>query len=275
MTVLRTLAARFRHFRSSGKPTGPPAPDNPGQGEEKAIQKTRKAIAMTYLSGRGIEVGAGDRPFPLPEAARVSYGDIRPQAGLENYFKTTKVTSGELIDGQTFAGFEDGSLDFVISAHVIEHLRDPMGAIVNAIRVLKIGGIHIVVVPEMRATFDRNRPETTVEHALRDFKDGGESTCRAAYEEHLRYVHPYMTGETHSEQEIDWQVGESAKRWQELDIHFHAWTRRGFEELLGAASQLASFRLETAASVVNENIFVLRKLAGPRRASLLNPRNPR
>ena len=45
------------------------------------------------------------------------------------------------IDAQTFDGIDNDSLDFVISAHVIEHLRDPIGSIVNAIRVLKAGGI--------------------------------------------------------------------------------------------------------------------------------------
>src|SRR6266478_1279476 len=127
---------------------------------------------------------------------------MRDRASLESYFKTNAVQSGEPIDAQTLAGIADASLDFVISAHVIEHLRDPVGAIVSAIRVLKPGGVHVLAVPEMQATFDRNRPETTLEHVMADFRDGGEGTCRAAYEEHLRYVHPYLTGQEHPEAEI-------------------------------------------------------------------------
>jgi SAM-dependent methyltransferase len=225
------------------------------------MQQARAAIAARFIRGRGIEVGAGAQPFPVPLGVEVSYGDIREHASLQEYFKASTVQSGQRIDAQTFAGIAPGRLDFVISAHVIEHLRDPIGAIVNAIRVLKVGGILVLVVPEMRLTFDRNRPETTLEHVLQDFADGGEGTCRAAYEEHLCFVHPYLTGETYSEAEIKWQADDAARRWRELDVHFHAWTRRGFEALLTAVAELAPVRTETAMSVPNENIFVLRKLS--------------
>jgi SAM-dependent methyltransferase len=187
------------------------------------------------------------------------YGDIRDRASIQDYFKSADVRSGGSIDAQTFAGIADDSLDFVISAHVIEHLRDPIGCIVNAIRVLRPAGVHILVVPDMRFTFDRERPETTVEHALRDYRDGGESTCRQAYEEHLRYVHPVLTSQHYTEAEIESQADGGAMRWRELDVHFHAWTRRGFESLLAAAANYAPFVIEEAVSVVNENIFVLRK----------------
>ena len=43
--------------------------------------------------------------------------------------------------------------------------------------------------------------------------------------------------------------------------HFHAWTQAGFEALLHAASDLVPFRLIDTASVVNENLFVLRKIS--------------
>jgi len=230
--------------------------------QEERVAAVRAKVAEEFIAGRGIEVGAGSRPFPIAAHATVLYGDIRDQASLEAYFKAAGIPSGKHIDGQTFAGIGDEALDFVISAHVIEHLRDPVGAIVNAIRVLKPGGVHVLAVPEMQATFDRNRPETTLEHVMADFRDEGEGTCRAAYEEHLRYVHPYLTGQEHPEAEIQRQADESAKRWRECDIHFHAWTRSGFEALLGAVSLIAPFRVVHAVSVVNETVFVLRKLAG-------------
>lgn len=227
------------------------------------IARQRAAISERFLHGSGIEVGAGNRPFPVPRHARVLYGDIRDRASVETYFKTADVQVGSNIDAQSFAGFPDESLDFVISAHVIEHLRDPIGSIVCAIRVLRPGGILVLVVPDMRFTFDRHRPETTAEHLLRDYDDGGVGTCREAYEEHLRYVHPELTGEQYSEAEIQWQAGESAKRWRDFDVHFHAWTRDGFEATLEAAARLAPFQVEQVVSVANENIFVLRKTARP------------
>lgn len=225
----------------------------------KQVQSARKAIASRSLKGNGLEVGAGDRPFPVPEHVRICYGDIRGRESLQSYFSDSEIKSGAAVDAQTFAGLDGGSLDFVISAHVIEHLRDPVGSIVHAIRVLKPGGVLVLVVPDFRWTFDRNRPETTLEHALRDFQDGGEGTARQGYEEHLRYVHPYLTGEDHPEHEIQRQATECVKRWPELDVHFHAWTRDGFQMLLAAVAEMAPFDIEVAESSVNENIFVLRK----------------
>jgi SAM-dependent methyltransferase len=226
---------------------------------EEEIRRVREAIASRFLKGNGLEVGAGCRPFPVPGDVRVCYGDIRDGASLESYFQNSASPVGDEIDAQTFAGVDTGSFDFVISAHVIEHLRDPVGSIVEAIRVLKPGGVLVLVVPDLRYTFDCNRPETTVEHALRDYEDGGASTTRDGYEEHLRYVHPHLTGESHPEAEIQRQATECVKRWRELDVHFHAWTCDGFQTLLSKIAELAPFHLEATQFAVNENIFVLRK----------------
>lgn len=233
--------------------------DEPAIALPDSVKAQRRAVAERFLTGRGVEVGGGDRAFPVPAHVSVAYGDIRDASSIQDYFKTADVRGDRRIDAQTFGGIADNSLDFVISAHVIEHLRDPIGSIVNAIRVLRPSGIHILVVPDMRFTFDCRRPETTVEHALLDYKDGGESTCRQAYEEHLRYVHPELTGQHYDEAQIQWQADENARRWREFDVHFHAWTKAGFKALLAAAADFAPFSVEEALSVVNENIFVLRK----------------
>jgi SAM-dependent methyltransferase len=228
---------------------------------EEEIATVRAELSKRFISGSGLEVGAGARPFPIPAGARVFYGDIRDRASLQSYFKTEAVQTGQSIDAQTLAGIANGSLDFVISAHVIEHLRDPIGAIHNSIRVLKRGGIHLLVVPDMRRTFDRDRPETTVAHVLADFYDGGVGTCTQGYEEHLRYVHPILTGRSYPEVEIQRQATEAARLWPKYGAHFHAWTRAGFETLLHVASDLVPFRVIDTVSVANENLFVLRKMA--------------
>jgi SAM-dependent methyltransferase len=228
---------------------------------EERITAMRAKLAERFISGCGLEVGAGARPFPVPAHAQVAYGDIRERAALESYFKTRAVSSGQRIDAQSLAAVADNSLDFVISAHVIEHLLDPIGAIVSAIRVLKRDGVHILVVPDMRRTFDRHRPETTVAHAIADFRDGGFGTCKTGYEEHLRYVHPVLTGQHYPETEIQRQATEAARLWPKYGAHFHAWTRAGFEVLLGATCEFAPFRVVTEVSVANENLFVLRKIS--------------
>ena len=102
--------------------------------DKEAIAAVRSELSRRFIFGHGLEIGAGARPFPIPAGTQVSYGDMRDRASLESYFKTNAVQSGEPLDAQTLAGIADASFDFVISAHVIEHLRDPIGAIVSAIR---------------------------------------------------------------------------------------------------------------------------------------------
>ncbi len=71
---------------------------------------------------------------------------------------------------------------------MIEHLEDPIGAMLNTIRAIKDGGSIIMAVPDMRLTFDRDRPETTAQHLFCDLIDGGESTRRQAFRDtsHMR-----------------------------------------------------------------------------------------
>jgi hypothetical protein len=119
--------------------TGRPNPlDQRPADDVTAIFEARTAVASKFLRGTGIEVGAGARAFPHPVSARILDGDIRERNALEKYFQESEseneIKIDEYIDAQTFAGIKNESLDFVISAHVIEHLRDPIGSIVNATR---------------------------------------------------------------------------------------------------------------------------------------------
>jgi hypothetical protein len=40
------------------------------------VQLARKCIADIFIQGNGLEVGAGTRPFPIPESAKCYYGDL-------------------------------------------------------------------------------------------------------------------------------------------------------------------------------------------------------
>lgn len=218
----------------------------------------RRAIAEIFLKGKGIEVGAGSRPFPLPYGVECYYGDVLDSSGLEKYFGTDKVVLDGQIDAQTMRGVPKDSLDFVISAHVIEHLHDPIGAIRSTISTLKIGGIFILVVPELTQTWDRRRSPTTLSHLIQDSKDGGESSHMDAALEHCLYVHPELTGETLEGASLQ----EKARMIVEhkLDIHFHAWRKTDFIQLLDYISEDASIEMVAAISQINENIFVLRRI---------------
>lgn len=221
------------------------------------VMGSRYATSCIFLNGNGIELGAGDRPFPIPLTAKCSYGDIRDSAGLKKYFERDLIFVDRIIDAQTMHGVALSSLDFIISAHVIEHLLDPIGSVRVAIERLKIGGIFILVVPELTQTFDRRRPPTTLDHLIEDSKDGGILTNELAYIEHCTYVHPEITGEVFLDDEIIIQAKSAFDR--HMDIHVHAWRKIDMLEMLDYISIKYNFIIEAHFSCVNENLFVLRR----------------
>ena len=64
---------------------------------------------------------------------------------------------------------EDASYDFVLSCHSLEHIANPLKALLEWNRVLKPGGTLILVVPNKDSIFDHRRPVTTFAHLVSDF----------------------------------------------------------------------------------------------------------
>ena len=90
----------------------------------------RLELAERYLRGSGIEVGALNVPLPIPAGASVRYvdrmslEDLRaqyPELGDWPFVPPDVIDDGELLE--TFA---DGTLDFVIANHFIEHCQNPI-----------------------------------------------------------------------------------------------------------------------------------------------------
>lgn len=221
------------------------------------VTAARRAVADLFIAGRGLELGAGSRPFPIPPHAVCYYGDIRDQEQLSRYFDTGNTALDGFIDAQTLEGVPAASQDFIISSHVIEHLEDPIGSIRATINALKPGGIFLLAVPDMEKTHDHLRPPTPLAHLIQDSRDGGRSTRLQAYEEHVRFVHPAITDETIPEDEVPNHVAgiERAR----MDVHFHCWTAAGFRELLEYCVRSMGFRIVGQTFVINENIFVLKR----------------
>jgi hypothetical protein len=186
---------------------------------------------------------------------------MRDRASLESYFKTSAVQSGEPIDAQTLAGIANGSLDFVISAHLsnicaIQSAQSsaPFGSSSPA------GSIYWSC-PRCGELSIATGRKPVLRMCSPIFATAASAPAGTAARSILRYVHPILTGQRYSEAEIQRQATEAARLWPKYGAHFHAWTGAGFEALLDAASDLVPFRLIETASVVNENLFVLRKIS--------------
>ncbi len=61
--------------------------------------------------------------------------------------------------------------DFILTSHVLEHLANPINALIEWIRILKNNGIMIIILPHKDGTFDRKRNVTTLMHLIEDYKN--------------------------------------------------------------------------------------------------------
>jgi len=60
------------------------------------------------------------------------------------------------------------SFDFVLASHVVEHLANPLAALQAWARVLRPGGVLVLLLPHRQATFDHRRPVTELAHLRAD-----------------------------------------------------------------------------------------------------------
>lgn len=213
-------------------------------------------LAPAYLRGRGIEIGALFNPQPLPRGARVRYVDRMPVADLRKQYPDLAdqpLVPVHIIDnGETLATIVDGSQDFVIANHFLEHCEDPIGALGNMIRVLRPGGVLHLAIPDKRFTFDRDRPLTTLAHLQADHEHGPAATRPGHYAEYVRFVHKPASKEIAEVQSADLMR-------RGYSIHFHVWTQREILELLLHLAPALSFDIEAACRHDYEFVVVLRK----------------
>jgi SAM-dependent methyltransferase len=127
-----------------------------------ALARHRLHRNLRKLRGRGIEIGAHDLPI----------AGIRPlYVDRAMTFAGSMTAAGLLADAAQLP-FAESALDYLASSHLLEHLPNPVRALVEWYRVVRPGGWIYMVVPDRRYTFDRPRECTPVAHMLSDYEAG-------------------------------------------------------------------------------------------------------
>lgn len=211
-------------------------------------RRARRRIGRRFLGGEGLEIGALHRPFPAPAGARVRYLDRFTTEQLraeypelaDEPFATVEIVD----DGETLATIADGSQDFVIASHVLEHTQDPIGTLRRQLAVLRPGGVLLLALPDRRTGIDERRAPTSLEHLQADHADGGAGSRAQHYREWAELV----------DQPLGFVAAEDvAAHAEQLErsqysIHFHCWT---LAELL---EQLPAFGLPATVADARQNL---------------------
>ncbi len=215
----------------------------------------REDLARRWVRGDGIEIGPLGRPLALPSRARVRYVDRADRATLlreEIVPDPSAMPAIDVVaDAQNLAGFADASLDFLIAAHVLEHLQDPVGALERFAAVLRPGGIALITLPDARFSFDAPRERTTIEHVLRDHGEGPQVSRAHHYEEWATVI------EGREGDDVAARVAEYAST--DAHHHFHVWELADFLALMYALP--IPFELVEARACGEEFSVVLRRTA--------------
>jgi SAM-dependent methyltransferase len=191
-----------------------------------------REIAVSQLHGGGIEIGPGTDPMPVPLHCKVRYVDLHDADGVGDSVFYAGQDPRDAVVPEIVAQFEDlspiedGSIDFVVACHVIEHTRDPIGALLSSWRKLRPGGSIVLAVPDMRRTFDRDREPTPLEHVIEDFQHPDPARMRD--QPHFQEFYSKAFPTPPDAYEATWQG-----KWREaFPIHYHAWTYKTFGQIV-------------------------------------------
>ena len=249
---LRALTARsdiLRRFRRAVR-------DRVARSGPPHYQATRDDLAFRYLRGDGIEIGALNQPLRVPSSARVTYVDHASADELEELYAREVSTHGWPIvvpdvidDGERLEKFGDEAVDFVIANHMLEHAEDPIRTLETFLRVLRPGGVLFLTLPDPRYNFDNPRERTTVDHLLRDHREGPEASRREHQEEWARLI------EGVPEERLEQRIAEYER--EHSRHHFHVWELGGFLRFVLALD--LPLEVEAAQATPKEFAVILRK----------------
>ena len=145
------------------------------------------------LTGTGLEIGPLHRPLSTHPGQKMDYIDRYTVTQLRKHYPELKdlplVEPNIIGDGETLSAIRNKSYDFLVSAHVIEHMKNPLGSLEHWCRILKPGGKIYLIVPDKRAIFDKHRVRTTLEHIILDYKHSSAERDFEHYLDYAKFVH--------------------------------------------------------------------------------------
>ncbi|WP_421840168.1 methyltransferase domain-containing protein [Mycobacterium sp.] len=144
--------------------------------------RIRQQYQLAVENKYGIEVGG---PSALFKTVLPLYPVVGGLDGVN--FSTDTVWEGRIKAGDSFnyyyrksghqfiseatdlSEIASAQYDFLLSSNCLEHVANPIKALIEWKRVVKDGGVLVLVLPNKESNFDHRRPFTKFNHLLEDF----------------------------------------------------------------------------------------------------------
>lgn len=91
-----------------------------------------------------------------------------------------------ILDTDQLDALEARGYDFLLSSHMLEHVANPLGMLRHWRRIVRPGGLFVVILPHYENTFDHRRPVTPIEHLLADLREDVDEADMTHLEEVMR-----------------------------------------------------------------------------------------
>lgn len=110
---------------------------------------------------------------------------LKTKSGEKNIYNFHKTKDGYqyLSEGNNLNIIKNNSYDCIMSCHVIEHLANPIGAILEWKKKIKNNGYFLSVIPYAKYTFDHKRPITKISHLIEDYEKNMQENDQTHLEE--------------------------------------------------------------------------------------------
>ena len=145
-----------------------------------SIERRRRWLGewIDVTRSAGLEIGPLDRPIvQRDDGVEVYYLDHLDTEGLHRKYRDHE---GRVLDDivpvdyplgeDRISEVVDREVDYVVASHVVEHVPDVIGWLLELGRVLRPEGRVFLAVPDMRFTFDVERPLTSLGKLVEDHR---------------------------------------------------------------------------------------------------------
>jgi SAM-dependent methyltransferase len=200
-------------------------------------------LKARFCMGRGLEVGPGKSP----QCERTNAVFLDRFADNKDATPTPDI----MADAGSLP-IRDGSFNFLLSSHMLEHHQDTLRVLYEWRRVLKPGGVLFLILPHHARTFDRHRAITTLQHHIDDYATLGDQVDDSHYAE-IRAGWSTLADfeQLRAEYEAEWKmdVWDWPGRIKNGVIHFHVWSQNEVVDLL----RYVGLSIDYVADVIPEN----------------------
>jgi hypothetical protein len=201
----------------------------------------RYQVSNSYLSGSGIEIGAGLFPQRLPDEAQAVLFELRDVVAISQMFDAEIESVPEFFPMDQIREHYPEGADFLIAHNVLEHCPNPIGTLVEWVSHVRDEGVVVVSVPDAQYCPDRERLVAGIDHILDDYLFGRDADTFESREHSYSCTFGWMNDSNWedwlplSKEDVS-KRAHAAAHMDALDVHWHAFTPDLFRQVVAAAS---------------------------------------